>query len=58
MNKREVAKRVKVCTQDHGAPDNAATVYGHHAGRTCIRLAGTHVWIYSPGASAFDFQED
>ena len=36
-----------VCDQDHGGPDNAATVYGHYGSvRVCIRLKDTDIWIY------------
>jgi hypothetical protein len=51
MNKREIAKRLKVCELRHGAPDNSADVYGHdgrHRDRTCIRIHGTDTWVYSP----------
>lgn len=54
MNKREIAKRLKVCKESHGAPWNLATVYGHPFGKTCIRIVGSRVWVYSPGASTFE----
>lgn len=57
MNKREIVKHLAVCKESHGTPWNAATVYGH-VDKTCIRLAGTRVWVYSPGASAFDLDEE
>jgi hypothetical protein len=41
--------KVKVCDQEHGAKDNAATVYGHFGSpRTCIRIKGTDQWVYDP----------
>lgn len=60
MNKREIAKRLKVCKLPHGGPDNArrATVYGHTFGQTCIRIVGSSTWVYSPGASAFETDEE
>lgn len=50
MPKREIVKHIRVCTEDHGGPHNAATVYGHYANlgnRSCLRLIGTDVWIYT-----------
>ena len=53
----DLNKHLAVCKESHGAPWNGATVYGH-ADKTCIRLAGSRVWVYSPGVSAFDLGED
>lgn len=50
----EFSENLAVCEEDHGAPHNMATVYGHSNNKTCIRLAGTRVWVYSPGVSAFE----
>lgn len=39
----------RVCSAEHGGPNNAATVYGHYAdlrNRTCMRLPGTDTWVY------------
>lgn len=40
-------KHLCFCQLDHGAPGNAARVYGH-AVRTCIRLFGSDNWVYDP----------
>lgn len=52
MNKREIAKRLRVCERDHGGPLNAATLYGHFERdrRECIRIHGTDTWVYSAPA--------
>lgn len=42
--------KLAVCDLHHGSTPLTAEVYGH-IGRTCIRLAGTGTWVYSPGAA-------
>jgi hypothetical protein len=60
MNKREIAKRLKVCKEEHGGEYNErrATVYGHRVTKTCIRIAGTSTWVFSPGVSVFETIDD
>lgn len=47
----DFSTHLKVCTEEHGASYNAATVYGHMgrlSRRNCIRIKKLDIWVYDP----------
>jgi hypothetical protein len=44
---REIATIAKVCGEEHGGPNNPATVYGHFGStKTCVRIGTSNTWVY------------
>lgn len=45
---RTVKITATACTDEHGGPNNAATVYGHFGStKVCVRVLGTDVWVFN-----------
>jgi len=49
IERKALSVSLRVCDDDHGGPNNAASVYGHHGSRrTCIRIKDTDLWVFNP----------